>query len=99
MTIPSEINAVRYYELEIKARGFDILQELEVLNERVSILKNEKIKVIRDLQLLYKKTQETSEEPKASEEIKPIDPVVATESWNDDKKRVIKSVHEVGKKK
>lgn len=90
MALPSEINALKYYELEIKARGFDILQELEALNDRVLILKNEKNKVIKELQSLYLKMQENvSVQSAPSPDIQQID-------QDEQPTRTIKSVHEVG---
>jgi uncharacterized coiled-coil DUF342 family protein len=86
MSLPPEINAIRYYELEIKARGFDILQELEVINERVSMLKNEKNKVFNDLQSLYKQAQEQNE---ANIEVS------KNNNSNIEKNRVKKTVHEI----
>ncbi len=95
MSLPPEINAMRYYELEIKARGFDILQELEVINERVLMLKNEKTKVFNDLQSLYKQAQEAVQEQEAVQDreeildIKIEEPII-------EKNRVKKTVHDIG---
>jgi len=100
MSIPTEINALKYYELETKARGFDILQELEVLNDRVSILKNAKIKVIKDLQNIYKKMEEPSESSSESNNNNRIEDQKSeqvSKKIEDDKNRSVKSVHSIGK--
>lgn len=62
MTLPTEINAARYYELEIKARGYDIFQELEVITERIKQLQIEKQKVLSELENVYKMQQNESNE-------------------------------------
>lgn len=102
MTLPPEINAVRYYELEIKARGFDILQELEVLNDRVLMLKNEKSKIFKELQTLYKKVQDNADavnaEKAASLEKENIQKSTTPIKKNEDKNRTVKTVHDVSGK-
>jgi len=97
MILPPEINAVRYYELEIKARGFDILQELEVLNDRVLMLKNEKTKIFKELQTLYKKVQDNADAIENTE-IEKENIQKSTSKKNDDKNRIVKTVHDVSGK-
>ena len=70
MALPTEINAITYYILELKSKGFDILQELEVLNSRRLQLINELNKNKNELQLLYKKIEEESAENSKNESIK-----------------------------
>lgn len=91
MSLPPEINAMRYYELEIKARGFDILQELEVINDRVLMLRNEKNKVFNDLQSLYKQAQEQAQTQDQSEKI--LDTKIEDSSI--EKTRIKKTVHDI----
>jgi len=102
MTLPPEINAARYYELEIKARGFDILQELEVLNDRVLMLKNEKTKIFKELQTLYKKVQDNADAVNAEKaallEKENIQKSTTTIKKNEDKNRTVKTVHDVSGK-
>jgi len=101
MTLPPEINAARYYELEIKARGYDIFQELEALNDRVLVLKNEKLKIFKELQTLYKKIQDKTE----TDIIEASNSSIEKENIQknnfkkiEDKARIIKTAHEVSSK-
>lgn len=95
------VSELRMSELELKARGFDILREREALNKRAIQLESELNNTLQNLQKLYQIAQQSQQSQQSNEPI--ISENIESNSNSEPiqrkkKTRIDKTQHTVGSK-